>query len=196
MVIEHAERFGLAQLHQLRGRVGRGDEASTCILLYKSPLSEAGRARLSVLRESEDGFLIAEEDLKLRGEGELLGTRQSGTPGFLIASLEAHDKIEDERAGGVSVKEIAEQLKLKLVTVDAVDASGKDQNGDEVKDLPEPRALLQEVFKADVGTDTLAVNIGRDGSACSPPIEACRRATVARRQVRRRRRRKERPGSG
>ncbi|RVG95542.1 peptidylprolyl isomerase [Sinorhizobium meliloti] len=76
-----------------------------------------------------------------------------------------HDKIEDERAGGVTVKEIAEQLKLKLVTVDAVDASGKDQNGDDVKDLPEPRALLQEVFKADVGTDTLAVNIGRDGSA-------------------------------
>jgi ATP-dependent DNA helicase RecG len=93
MVIEHAERFGLAQLHQLRGRVGRGDEASTCILLYKSPLSEAGRARLSVLRESEDGFLIAEEDLKLRGEGELLGTRQSGTPGFLIASLEAHGDL-------------------------------------------------------------------------------------------------------
>jgi peptidyl-prolyl cis-trans isomerase D len=76
-----------------------------------------------------------------------------------------HDKIEDERAGGVTVKEIAEQLKLKLVTVDAVDASGKDQNGDDVKDLPEPRALLEEVFKADVGTDTLAVNIGRDGSA-------------------------------
>ncbi|MDX0666473.1 peptidylprolyl isomerase [Sinorhizobium medicae] len=75
-----------------------------------------------------------------------------------------HDKIEDERAGGVTVKEIAEQLKLKLVTVVAVDASGKDQNGDDVKDLPEPRALLQEVFKADVGTDTLSVNIGRDGS--------------------------------
>ncbi|MDX0426366.1 ATP-dependent DNA helicase RecG [Sinorhizobium medicae] len=93
MVIEHAERFGLAQLHQLRGRVGRGDEASTCILLYKSPLSEAGRARLSVLRETEDGFLIAEEDLRLRGEGELLGTRQSGTPGFLIASLEAHGDL-------------------------------------------------------------------------------------------------------
>ncbi|MCA1365871.1 ATP-dependent DNA helicase RecG [Bradyrhizobium sp. BRP14] len=93
MVIEHAERFGLAQLHQLRGRVGRGDEASTCILLYKSPLSEAGRARLSILRETEDGFLIAEEDLKLRGEGELLGTRQSGTPGFLIASLEAHGDL-------------------------------------------------------------------------------------------------------
>jgi ATP-dependent DNA helicase RecG len=93
MVIEHAERFGLAQLHQLRGRVGRGDEASTCILLYKSPLSEAGRARLSILRETEDGFVIAEEDLKLRGEGELLGTRQSGTPGFLIASLEAHGDL-------------------------------------------------------------------------------------------------------
>ncbi len=93
MVIEHAERFGLAQLHQLRGRVGRGDEASTCILLYKSPLGETGRARLSILRDSEDGFLIAEEDLKLRGEGELLGTRQSGTPGFRIASLEAHGDL-------------------------------------------------------------------------------------------------------
>jgi ATP-dependent DNA helicase RecG len=90
MVIEHAERFGLAQLHQLRGRVGRGADASTCILLYKGPLSETGHARLSILRDSEDGFLIAEEDLKLRGEGELLGTRQSGTPGFRIASLEAH----------------------------------------------------------------------------------------------------------
>jgi ATP-dependent DNA helicase RecG len=98
MVIEHAERFGLAQLHQLRGRVGRGDEASTCILLYKGPLSETGHARLSILRDSEDGFLIAEEDLKLRGEGELLGTRQSGTPGFRIASLAAHaDLLEIAR---------------------------------------------------------------------------------------------------
>ncbi len=93
MVIEHAERFGLAQLHQLRGRVGRGEEASSCILLYKGPLSENGRARLSILRETEDGFRIAEEDLKLRGEGELLGTRQSGTPGFLVASLEAHGDL-------------------------------------------------------------------------------------------------------
>nr|CAD6604595.1 DNA helicase RecG [Rhizobium sp. Khangiran2] len=98
MVIEHAERFGLAQLHQLRGRVGRGADASTCILLYKGPLSETGHARLSILRDSEDGFLIAEEDLKLRGEGELLGTRQSGTPGFRIASLEAHaDLLETAR---------------------------------------------------------------------------------------------------
>jgi len=98
MVIEHAERFGLAQLHQLRGRVGRGDEASSCILLYKGPLGETAKARLSILRDSEDGFLIAEEDLKLRGEGELLGTRQSGTPGFRIASLEAHaDLLEIAR---------------------------------------------------------------------------------------------------
>jgi ATP-dependent DNA helicase RecG len=93
MVIEHAERFGLAQLHQLRGRVGRGDEASHCILLYKGPLGETGKARLSILRETEDGFVIAEEDLKLRGEGELLGTRQSGTPGFRLASLEAHGDL-------------------------------------------------------------------------------------------------------
>ncbi|MBB4232024.1 ATP-dependent DNA helicase RecG [Rhizobium mongolense] len=98
MVIEHAERFGLAQLHQLRGRVGRGDEASTCILLYKGPLGETGHARLSIMRETEDGFRIAEEDLKLRGEGELLGTLQSGTPGFRIASLEAHaDLLEIAR---------------------------------------------------------------------------------------------------
>ncbi|TPW33200.1 ATP-dependent DNA helicase RecG [Martelella alba] len=98
MVIEHAERFGLAQLHQLRGRVGRGDEASTCILLYKGPLGEIGKARLKIMRDSNDGFRIAEEDLKLRGEGELLGTRQSGIPGFRFASLEAHaDLLEIAR---------------------------------------------------------------------------------------------------
>ncbi|MDA4843773.1 ATP-dependent DNA helicase RecG [Hoeflea poritis] len=98
MVIEHAERFGLAQLHQLRGRVGRGSEASSCILLYKAPLSETARARLSIMRESEDGFRIAEEDLRLRGEGELLGTRQSGTPGFRLVELEAHrDLLEAAR---------------------------------------------------------------------------------------------------
>jgi len=106
MVIEHAERFGLAQLHQLRGRVGRGAEASSCILLYKGPLGETGRARLSILRETEDGFRIAEEDLKLRGEGELLGTRQSGTPGFLVASLEAHgDLLETARKDAAYILE-------------------------------------------------------------------------------------------
>ncbi|MEM7068704.1 MAG: ATP-dependent DNA helicase RecG [Pseudomonadota bacterium] len=93
MVIEHAERFGLAQLHQLRGRVGRGSGASTCILLYYTPLSETAQARLSVMRETEDGFRIAEEDLKLRGQGEILGTRQSGTPGFNLAQMEFHADI-------------------------------------------------------------------------------------------------------
>jgi ATP-dependent DNA helicase RecG len=93
MVIEHAERFGLAQLHQLRGRIGRGAERSTCILLYKSPLGATAKARLAILRETEDGFRIAEEDLKLRGEGDLLGVRQSGEPGFRIARLEFHGKL-------------------------------------------------------------------------------------------------------
>ena len=98
MVIEHAERFGLAQLHQLRGRVGRGDKPSSCVLLYKGPLGETAKRRLSVMRETEDGFLIAEEDLKLRGEGELLGTRQSGTPGFTVARIEHHaDLLETAR---------------------------------------------------------------------------------------------------
>ena len=82
MVIEHAERFGLAQLHQLRGRIGRGAERSTCLLLYKAPLGETAKARLAILRETEDGFRIAEEDLRLRGEGDVLGTRQSGHAGL------------------------------------------------------------------------------------------------------------------
>jgi ATP-dependent DNA helicase RecG len=92
MVIEHAERFGLAQLHQLRGRVGRGSGASTCLLLYKAPLGVTAKARLAILRETEDGFRIAEEDLRLRGEGDVLGTRQSGLPGFQIARPEVHGK--------------------------------------------------------------------------------------------------------
>jgi len=95
MVIEHAERFGLAQLHQLRGRVGRGTQPSNCVLLYTPPLSKTARARLAILRETEDGFRIAEEDLKLRGEGEVLGTRQSGMPGFNLAELEHHGDILD-----------------------------------------------------------------------------------------------------
>lgn len=93
LVIEHAERFGLAQLHQLRGRVGRGDQESSCILIYKGPLSETAHARLSIMRETENGFRIAEEDLKMRGEGELLGTRQSGMPGFRLASLDVHGDL-------------------------------------------------------------------------------------------------------
>jgi ATP-dependent DNA helicase RecG len=93
MVIENAERFGLAQLHQLRGRIGRGSEASTCLLLYKEPLNEMSTARLKVIRETTDGFRIAEEDLKLRGEGDVLGIRQSGLPGYRIARSEVHGQL-------------------------------------------------------------------------------------------------------
>ena len=93
MVIEHAERFGLAQLHQLRGRIGRGGLPSTCLLLYGSPLTETAKARLNMLRDTEDGFRIAEEDLRLRGAGELLGTRQSGLPRFRVADLAAHGDL-------------------------------------------------------------------------------------------------------
>ena len=93
IIIEQAERFGLAQLHQLRGRVGRGAESSSCLLLYKPPLSDAAVARLSILRESEDGFRIAEEDLRLRGEGDVLGVRQSGAPMFRFAKLDVHQDL-------------------------------------------------------------------------------------------------------
>jgi ATP-dependent DNA helicase RecG len=93
MVIENAERFGLAQLHQLRGRIGRGSEASTCLLLYREPLGEMSKARLKVIRETTDGFRIADEDLKLRGEGDVLGVRQSGLPGYRIARPEAHGQL-------------------------------------------------------------------------------------------------------
>jgi len=93
MVIENAERFGLAQLHQLRGRIGRGAEASTCLLLYHEPLGEMSKARLKVIRETTDGFRIAEEDLKLRGEGDVLGIRQSGLPGYRIARSEVHGQL-------------------------------------------------------------------------------------------------------
>lgn len=93
MVIENAERFGLAQLHQLRGRIGRGSEPSTCLLLYREPLGEMSAARLRVIRETTDGFRIAEEDLKLRGEGDVLGTRQSGLPGYRIARSDVHAQL-------------------------------------------------------------------------------------------------------
>jgi ATP-dependent DNA helicase RecG len=112
MVIEQAERFGLAQLHQLRGRVGRGSEKSTCLLLRSANLSETARQRLALMRETQDGFRLAEEDLELRGGGELLGTRQSGDTPFRVASLEqiqkllplAHDdaRLLMERDGGLT----------------------------------------------------------------------------------------------
>ena len=87
-MIERAESFGLAQLHQLRGRVGRGEAASTCLLMYQPPLSETGEKRLTTMRETEDGFRIAEVDLEMRGAGDLIGTAQSGLPRFRIADLE------------------------------------------------------------------------------------------------------------
>ncbi len=95
MIIEHAERFGLAQLHQLRGRVGRGSQRSACLLLYKEPLSETAKARLETIKSTEDGFVIAEKDLELRGQGDLLGTRQSGMPGYRLAVPDVHRHLLD-----------------------------------------------------------------------------------------------------
>lgn len=93
MVIEHAERFGLAQLHQLRGRIGRGEKQSSCLLMYAEPLSQTAKARLTAMRETQDGFKIAEEDLTLRGAGEILGTKQSGMPEFKVADLSTDQNL-------------------------------------------------------------------------------------------------------
>ena len=124
MIIEQAERFGLAQLHQLRGRVGRGSEKSTCLLLRSNELSETGKKRLELMKSSQDGFLLAEEDLKLRGGGELLGTKQSGEEGFSIASLEQVARLIDtansdakmlvENQGGLSNPERGEAARMVL----------------------------------------------------------------------------------
>jgi len=107
MVIENAERLGLAQLHQLRGRVGRGSAASSCVLLYQTPLSAMARARLEVMRETSDGFRIAEKDLELRGPGEMLGTRQTGQIEFRIADLarDAHLLPAVQRVGAALMKD-------------------------------------------------------------------------------------------
>lgn len=93
MIVEHAERFGLAQLHQLRGRIRRGTQASSCVLMYGYPLSEVARTRLNTMKQTDDGFAIAEEDLKLRGGGEILGTRQSGFSNFKLADLNVHGDL-------------------------------------------------------------------------------------------------------
>mgnify|MGYP001828993719 FL=1 len=106
MIIENPERLGLAQLHQLRGRIGRGTEASHCVLLYQSPLSTSGKQRLGAMRESNDGFYIAEKDLALRGPGEVLGTRQTGLMEFRIAELPTHNHLLDQ------VERLAEELRV------------------------------------------------------------------------------------
>jgi ATP-dependent DNA helicase RecG len=104
MIIENAERFGLAQLHQLRGRVGRGAVESHCLLMFQSPLSETAKQRLAVMRESQDGFVIAEKDLSIRGPGEVLGTRQTGLSSFRVARLPEHEELLE------TAQTIAEEL--------------------------------------------------------------------------------------
>jgi ATP-dependent DNA helicase RecG len=102
MVVEHAERFGLSQLHQLRGRVGRGAHQAYCVLLYQSPLSESGRERLKALTDTTDGFEIAERDLALRGPGDFFGTRQSGMPTLRVGDLlRDHQLMEEARREAV-----------------------------------------------------------------------------------------------
>jgi ATP-dependent DNA helicase RecG len=109
MIIENAERFGLAQLHQLRGRVGRGAVESHCILMYQSPLSQTARDRLAVMRESQDGFVLAEKDLEIRGPGEVLGTRQTGVSSFRVARLPEHNELLEK----------AQDIASNMVSTDA-----------------------------------------------------------------------------
>ena len=125
MVIENPERMGLAQLHQLRGRVGRGAHASYCVLLYATPLTETGRRRLTVIRDSQDGFRIAEEDLEIRGPGDLLGTRQTGEQQFRIADLRTHAHLMPEvvRRGDALLKSDPDTAE-RLLTVWAPADSG------------------------------------------------------------------------
>jgi ATP-dependent DNA helicase RecG len=102
MVIEHAERFGLSQLHQLRGRVGRGGHASSCVLLYQYPLSDDARERLKVMTETTDGFVIAEKDLELRGPGDVFGTRQAGAPTLRVGDLRRDHQLMERARGEAS----------------------------------------------------------------------------------------------
>mgnify|MGYP003341063594 CR=1 FL=1 len=116
IVIEHAERFGLAQLHQLRGRVGRSNEQSSCLLVYQGPLNEIASKRLGVMRTTNDGFIIAEKDLDLRGPGEFLGQRQSGMPEFALADLGAHrDLLVTARKEATRMLETGDTEQLELL---------------------------------------------------------------------------------
>jgi ATP-dependent DNA helicase RecG len=113
MIIENAERLGLSQLHQLRGRVGRGSDQAACVLLYKPPLGETARARLEVMRETTDGFVIAEKDLELRGPGEVLGTRQTGMLRFRIADL-ARDEVLLDRVQTLAARVSPDQARALI----------------------------------------------------------------------------------
>ena len=116
IIIEHAERFGLAQLHQLRGRVGRSDVQSSCLLLYQGPLSQTASERLAVMRATNDGFAIAEKDLALRGPGEFLGQRQSGMPEFMLADLACHiDLLATARTEAARMLHSPDQARLDLL---------------------------------------------------------------------------------
>ena len=117
MIIENAERFGLAQLHQLRGRVGRGAVESHCLLMYQPPLSQTARDRLTVMRESQDGFILAEKDLEIRGPGEVLGTRQTGLSSFRVAKLPEHDYLLEE----------AQSIASKILATDSARAEKIEQ---------------------------------------------------------------------
>ena len=115
MIIENAERLGLAQLHQLRGRVGRGAQKSSCVLLYSAPIGDLAKQRLNIMRETNNGFLIAEKDLELRGPGEVLGTRQTGMLQFRVADLARDEALLDlipDAAGKILAKKpaLAERL--------------------------------------------------------------------------------------
>ena len=116
MVIENAERMGLSQLHQLRGRIGRGSEHSVCILMYQNPLGEAARARLKIVFETADGFEIAKQDLRLRGPGEFLGARQSGVPMLRFADINTDvDLLEAARDAAARIlKEFPQAIELHL----------------------------------------------------------------------------------
>ena len=116
MIIENAERLGLSQLHQLRGRVGRGAVSSDCILMYQAPLGELAKQRLEAMRSSNDGFFIAEKDLELRGPGEVLGTRQAGLPDYRVASLvrDAHLLPDIQQTAKILLKQYPEQVELLI----------------------------------------------------------------------------------
>ena len=135
IIIENSERFGLSQLHQLRGRVGRGTKQSTCILLFNGPLTENAKKRINVMKETNDGFIIAEEDLRIRGAGEILGTRQSGLPNFRLTDLNVHKSLMTQ----------AREMAIKIVDKDP------ELSSDQGKSL----RLLLHLFNNQVAIDYL-----------------------------------------